>query len=187
MIHLDQLTSGSVFFIITIMSNLPPPPSGDSEKAEKYLNKIIDLLKQDKLTAYHTDLAQFDPNSLQDHYRVDLKDYQIEVSHSKQPDNGKDSFIILFNNLKLAENNLPEKIILAYLHLTTTQFNDFKSAAEDQIQKVAQQEQEQRLNEVLSPIEQALEEISQSDNQPDQQSDSIFTDHQNFQVPPAIS
>src|SRR5688572_20857956 len=77
-----------------------PPPQGDPEKAGKYIERLVQLLNQDKVTVVHTDLTRFDPSALEDHYRIDLQDYQVEVSHSKQPSTGKDSYVILFTNIK---------------------------------------------------------------------------------------
>ena len=101
-----------------------PPPSGDAEKADRYITQLTDLISADKLTVSHTDLSKFDPTSLQNHYRLNLQDYEIEVSHNKQPDSGQDFYVILFNNLKYINEKCTEKIILAYMHLSDSQFKN---------------------------------------------------------------
>ncbi len=140
-------------------SNQIKPPMGDFERAEKYITQLINLIKQNKLLAHHTDLTKFDPSALEDHYRLDLADYQIEISHSKQPDSGKDLYIMLFNNTKLPENSL-EKTLLAYMYLTPDQFQSFKTAANNQIETLRKEEEEKRLQEALSPIDQALAKLT---------------------------
>lgn len=147
-----------------------PPPSGDPTQAEKYISKFIQLIDEDKLTVYHTDLSKFDPSTLQDHYRLGLKDYQVEVSHSKHPNSGKDSYVLLFTNLKKVSEGNCEKIILAYMHLDDSQFMKVKRASLQQAERIRRAEEEKRLKEVMHPIDKALEELnSSSDNiSPDQ-------------------
>lgn len=137
-----------------------PPPSGDPEKAEKYIDQLVNLLSEDKLIVSHTDLSRFDPSSLEDHYRIDLDDYQVEVSHSKQPNTGKDSYVILFTNLKSVEAGACEKVILAYIHLRDDQFKKFKLVADDQIERKLKEEQEKKLKEALKPIDNILENLN---------------------------
>src|SRR3989442_356181 len=105
-----------------------PPPSGDPTQAEKYIIQLIQLIETDKLVASKTDLAKFNPTPLQDHYLLELQEYQVEVSHSKHPNSGKDSFVILFTNIKNLTPGNAEKIILAYLHLDPSQFSRLKNA-----------------------------------------------------------
>lgn len=139
---------------------IEPPPSGDPKKADRYVSQLIELIDTDKLLVSHTDLARFDPTSLQDHYRLDLKDYEVEVSHTKQPDSGKDFYIILFNNLKYISQQCTEKIILAYIHLSESQFKNFKSAADKQLEKIKKAEEEKRFKEAMSPIDEILDELA---------------------------
>jgi len=141
------------------MSQLPPP-SGDPKKADYYITQLIELIRSDQLTVTQTDLAKFDPSSLQNHYRLDLNDYEIEVSHNKQPDSGKDFYIILFNNLKHISGQCSEKIILAYIHLSENQFRNFKSAADDQRERKRRAAEEKRFREVMAPIDQTLEQLT---------------------------
>jgi len=137
-----------------------PPPIGNSEQADKYIAQLVNLISEDTLLVSHTDLSRFDPTSLQDHYRLDLKDYEIEVSHSKQPDTGLDSFVILFNNLKYLNEQTSKKVILAYIHLNETQFKKFKTICEDQIYRKKREAEEKRFREVMVPIDQTLEQLS---------------------------
>lgn len=138
----------------------PPPPIGDPKSAERYLNQLISLIETDKITVHHTDLSKFDPSALEDHYRIDLKNYLVEVSHSKNPNTGKDQFILLFNNIKQVRDECTEKVILAYLHLEDIQYSRFKNAADAQILKIHQLAEQKRLAEALAPIETFLENLS---------------------------
>ncbi len=137
-----------------------PPPSGDSEKADRYLTQLIELMNSDKILVSHTDLSKFDPTSLQDHFRLDLKNYEVEVSHNKQPDSGEDFYVLLFNNLKLVNEKCTEKVILAYLHITGDKFAKFKTVADDQIERKRKEAEEKRFNEAMTPIDQALLELA---------------------------
>lgn len=141
-----------------------PPPKGDPAKAQKYIEQLISLISQDKLHVSHTDLSKFDPSSLEDHFRVDLSEYMVEVSHSKQPNTGKDSYVILFTNLKKIQEGSSEKVILAYMFLTDEQFHKFKDASNQQIEKRKRLEEEKKLDQALAPIDQALKEASQTLN-----------------------
>ncbi len=137
-----------------------PPPSGDATKAEKYIQQLVSLISQNKVTVIHTDLSLFDPTSLEDHYRIDLSDYQVEISHSKNPDTSEDSFVILFNNLKQVREGCSEKSILAYMHLNSSQFLQFKQVADEQVNRIKKAAEEKRFIEAMSPIDQALNNIS---------------------------
>lgn len=152
---------------------LLPPPCGDSEKADHYLTQLIELMNNDKLIVSHTDLAKFDPTSLQDHYRLDLKDYEVEVSHNKQADTGKDFYVLLFNNLKSINEKCTEKVILAYIHITGDQFAKFKTVAETQIERKIKEAEEKRFNETMAPVNQALEELISTPKQTDEDKTGI--------------
>ena len=153
-----------------------PPPIGDAEKAERYLTQLIELINADKLLVSHTDLSKFDPTSLHDHYRLDLKNYEVEVSHNKQPDSGEDFYIMLFNNLKLVNEKCTEKVILAYIHITGDQFAKFKTVAQDQIERKRKEAEEKRFKEAMAPIDSALEQLTASMPAPPAfaESDSAF-------------
>lgn len=139
-----------------------PPPSGGAEKADYYISQITELVSSDKLIVAHTDLSKFDPTSLQDHYRIDLKDFEVEVSHNKKPDTGEDFYVILFNNLKRINEKCAEKAILAYMNLTDGQFQKFKVVAQEQIERKRKEEEEKRFKEAMAPIDSVLENLSAS-------------------------
>lgn len=166
-----------------------PPPMGDSQSAEKYINQIITLVNQGRLSITHTDLKQFDPNTLQDHYRIDLDSYEIEVSHSISPDTQKEFFIILFNNLNKVAENCTNKVILAYIHLTQNQFADFKSAADIHLEKKKKEEEMKKFKTAMEPVDEVLEnlsskpnsdeeEVSSNDDESDSESDEPEDDDQ---------
>lgn len=137
------------------------PPQGDHSKAEEYISKLIKLISLDRVKVVKTDLKKFDPTTLQNHYRIDLAEYQIEVSHSKDPNSGKDSYVMVFTNISKinSENNPNQKIILAYMHLNPDQFHRLKEEAESQIEKIRKEEEQKRFNEAIQPIDQALENL----------------------------
>ncbi len=136
------------------------PPSGDQHQAEKYISQLVQLINVDKLDVEHTNLAKLDPSALQDHYRLELQEYQVEISHSKYPNSGKDSYVILFTNLKHVAAGSVEKIILAYMHLDNTQFSRFRDSALQQIDRKRRAEEEKRLKAALAPIDQAFEHLT---------------------------
>lgn len=152
-----------------------PPPSGDSIQAEKYINQLIQLIEKDKLDVCHTDLSKFDPSTLQDHYQLDLRDYRVEISHSKHPNSGHDSFVILFTNIRNVLDGNCQKIILAYMHLDTNQFNRFKKASLEQMERGKRREEEKRLKAALQPVDQILDSLSNiSSDEPDEISTQPF-------------
>ncbi|MCR4306107.1 MAG: hypothetical protein NUV73_03430 [Candidatus Daviesbacteria bacterium] len=158
-----------------------PPPCGDSEKADHYLAQLIDLMNEDKLIASHTDLAKFDPTSLQDHYRMDLKEYEVEVSHNKQANTGKDFYILLFNNLKSVNEKCTEKVILAYINIDEDQFAKFKIVADNQLERKRKEAEQKRFKAAMTPIDQALEQAS-STPEPKEESVNGFN-----HTPPAFA
>lgn len=156
------------------------PPLGDFKKAQDYINKLVRLISQDKLKVVRTDLKRFDPTTLQNHYRLDLRDYQIEVSHSKDPNSGKDSYVMVFTNLATLSQN-PEtnqKVILAYLHLNQDLFGRFKNCAEEQLEKVRRLEEEKRFNQVMEPINRVLENIEEKPEPKEQYKPEFLQPHQ---------
>lgn len=140
-----------------------PPPSGDSQRAEKYINQLIPLVSQGKLTVDHTDLSKYDPSSLYDHYRIDMKEYQLEISHSKAPLTGKDSYVLLFNNLKDIEAGYTQKVILAYLVLTADQFKRLQEVADEQIETRKKIEEEKRFSQAMTPVDAMLDQIAKGE------------------------
>lgn len=142
---------------------LPSPASGDSSRADGYLNKLTRLIQEDKLNISHTDLKQFELASMQDHYRIDLGEYEVEISHSKQPDTGKDFYIILFNNLKKIQESggvCTNRVILAYIHLTHEQFVNFKNVADEYLERKKKKAEEKRFAEAMKPIDNLLEQMA---------------------------
>jgi molecular chaperone GrpE (heat shock protein) len=139
-------------------SNQSNPPKGDFEKAEKYINQLVELLNQKRVEVFHTDLKKFDPTTLQDHYTIKLEDYQIEISHSKQPNTGKDSYVMIFNNFKNLTDGKGEKAILAYVYLADSHFSKFKIVADRQIEDRRRAEEEKRFKEAMTPIDSLLDQ-----------------------------
>lgn len=144
--------------------NTHNPPKGDFQKAEKYINQLVNLLNSNKIEVFHTDLKKFDPTSLQDHYTINLKDYQIEISHSKQPNSGKDSYVMIFNNLKNISEGSSDKAILAYVFLADSQYTKFKIVADRQIEEKRRAEEEKRFKEAMTPIDSLLDQASSKSN-----------------------
>lgn len=140
------------------------PPSGEPHSAEKYINKLIGLINNDKIQVSHTDLKKFDPTNLEDHYRMDLKDYQVEVSHSKQASDGKDQYVVIFTNLQNVRENACEKVILAYIYLSDEQFRKFKLVAADFLERKRKEAEEKRLQEALIPVDNILDKIASGES-----------------------
>lgn len=140
-------------------NDITPPPAGDALQAENYIRKLIHLVDKDIVEIARTDLSQFAVGSLQNHYRVVLNDYHVEISHSTHPQSGNSSYIMLFTNIR----NYPQtgqKIILAYMHIHDIQFKDIKASADQQVARVKKRAEEKRLKDALKPIDQILDEIS---------------------------
>lgn len=159
-----------------------PPPTGTPDDADKYLIKLADLIKQDKILATHTDLEKLDPSNIADHYRIDLNDYDVEISHSKQANSGQDFYILLFNNIKKIDQTC-DKVILAYIHLTQTQFQSFKNVADEQIEKRRQEEERKRFNQALSPIDNLLEDMSKVEESPENSPETASHPSENLPTP----
>lgn len=140
-------------------TNQTNPPKGDFDKADKYINQLAELINQKKIEVFHTDLKKFDPTTLQDHYTIKLQDYQIEISHSKQANTGKDSFVMIFNNFKNLSDGNGAKAILAYIYLADSHFSKFKIVADRQIEDRRRAEEEKRFKEALAPIDNLLSQV----------------------------
>lgn len=140
-----------------------PPPQGEEDQAEKYLQKLIGLIDKKKLLPSHTNLERFNINTLQDHYSLDLGDYEVEISHTKQPDSGQDFYIMLFNNIRKVQSgsaSCTDKLILAYVHLTNEQFKKFKQVSDDALEQKRREEEAKRFNEVMTPVDTVLEDLA---------------------------
>ncbi len=155
-----------------------PPPKGSLEKGSKYVDQLVSLINDNKLEVLKTDLKQYDPSNLEEHYRVDLTDYQVELSHSKDPNTGADSFVILFTNIKNMTEDC-QKIILAYINLEKTQYLKFKTAADSKLDRIKKEEEEKRFDEVMAPLNQALNNFTN----PEPTTDDVVTP----QTPTAIT
>jgi len=138
------------------------PPKGDEQKGEKYVVDLIRLIDQGKVQVNKTDLSQFNPSSLQNHYRLDLDDFQIEISHSTHLETGANSFVIIFNNLRNIADGNTEKAILAYIHLTEEQYRRFHSTAEEQIEKLKKIEDEKKFIDAVRPLDDRLAALDSS-------------------------
>lgn len=135
------------------------PAKGDEKASQKYLNQIIDLIDNNKVKVIHTNLDKFNISSLQDHYSMDLTEYEIEVSHSKDPNTSKDYYVMLFNNIKKIQSCPPQKIILAYIHINDQQFKEFKEVADAYIERKMKEEEEKRFKEAMIPIDEMLNNL----------------------------
>ncbi len=164
---MSGLTFKAIIFNIPVMSSSDfYPPSADSEQAEKYINKLVKLMDHDIAIVHHTDLSKFDFSTFEDHYWIDLDNFRIEVSHSKRPDTGIDSYVIIFTNIKHMQDNPQDKVILAYIHLHSNQFIKFKSSAQDQLERRRKEEEEKKFKEAMSGVDEALEKLT--DNIPEE-------------------
>ncbi len=171
----DQIETKPVEKPKTIESEIPPP-MGDSQSAESYINQIITLINQGKLDIKHTDLKQFDPTTLQDHYRIDLDSYEIEISHSLSPDSQQEFFIILFNNLNKIAADCTNKQVLAYIHLDQNQFADFKQAADIYLEKKKKSEEKKKFDDAIKPIDQVLQVLSGKPAKTEQDPNAVLAD-----------
>ena len=144
------------------MSSAPSlslPPLGDSQKAEKYISRLTRLIDQGKVTVIHTDLNKFDLSSMQNHYRVDLGDYDVEVSHSIQPETDKDFYTIIFNSLRMIQENKTDKVVLAYIHLTDDQYKRFKISADEALERQRRMDDAKRFVEVMEPLDNVFKNL----------------------------
>lgn len=160
------------------------PPKGDLESAEKYISQLVDLIVQNKIEVYRTDLKKFDPTTLQDHYSVNLKNYQIEISHSKHPESSKSSYVMIFNNLANLSSGSREKVILGYVYLPDALFLKFKIAADGQLEAKRRAEEEKRFNEAVEPIDQLLINVSGENSL--KNSSSVTTAEEEYTDPPQL-
>ncbi len=140
------------------------PPAGNSKQGQKYVSKLTKLIYQDRLIAEHSDLKKFDLSCMQDHYRLNLENYEVELSHSKHPTTGDDMFVLLFNGLK-SITNIQDKAILSYIHLNQDQFQALKMACDQQIARTEVTRQQARFEETMAPIDQALDSLQNDDSQ----------------------
>lgn len=133
------------------------PPLGNPNKAEKYVVSLINLIQSNKVEVIKTDLNKFDLTTMQDHYRIDLRTYDVEVSHNVHPDTDKNFYTMLFNNLARLADGSSKKVVLAYVHLTESQYKRFKIAADEQLEKKKLEEDAARFAQVMVPFDTALQ------------------------------
>ncbi|MBI2593732.1 hypothetical protein HYW44_03750 [Candidatus Daviesbacteria bacterium] len=136
------------------------PPKGSLDKAEGYIDQLVNLLNQKKIDVFRTDLKKFDPTTLQNHYSIHLKDYQIEISHNRHQETGKNSYVMIFNNLKNISEGSGERVILGYIYLADSQYSKFKIVADNQIEARRRAAEEKRFNKAVEPIDQLLITVS---------------------------
>ncbi len=135
------------------------PPLGDPTKAENYINRLIRLIDKDKAPVFRTNLDKFDLTSIQNHYRVDLGDYDVEVSHSIQPETDKDFYTMIFNSIKKVTAGSSNKIILAYIHLDEDQFKRFKVSADEALERQQRRDDTERFTEVMTPVDSLFDNL----------------------------
>lgn len=140
-----------------------PPPAGDLPKAERYLNWLMDLITHDKVIVEHTDLQKFESTTLQDHYQISLDDYVVELSHNRNAEADKNTYVMLFNNIHRINMGTATKVILAYIPLTEQQFQEFKYTADDQIARKKKEYEDKRFKDAMAPLDELLEKLSSSD------------------------
>lgn len=141
------------------MDQTTPPPFGDAQKAERYLSTIVGLINLDKIKVTPTNLNQLAQSSLKDHFRINLEEYEIEISHNRSLETKISTFVMLFSNTSLLKVGKADKVILAYLHLNEDQFNLFREAAFDQIERGQKHIAEEKFREVMAPIDQIFEKL----------------------------
>jgi hypothetical protein len=137
-----------------------PPPGADESKAQRYVDTLADLLEKDKVNVTQTDLSRFNSVSMEDHYRINLHDYDVELSHNKNSDTGEETFIMIFNSINKFEVGNPKPVILAYMRLTSEQFMKLKQASDNQIELARKKAEEERFNQTMAPVDQLLSNLA---------------------------
>jgi hypothetical protein len=138
------------------MQDNQTPPMGNHQQAEKYLTELISALKIGSYPLTHSDLSKFDPGSFQDHYRIDMGEYHAEISHSKHPQSGADSFSLIFTSLDKIRSGQSSQAILSFIPLTADQFTRFKTAANNYFVEQKRREEQKRFQQAMKPIDQLL-------------------------------
>ena len=137
-----------------------PPPGGDEKKAQHYVDTLTSLISNDKVSVTQTDLSRFNSVSMEDHYRIDLHDYDAELSHNKNPDTGEETFVMIFNSINKFDMGSPKPIILAYMRLTSDQFMNIKQVSDEQIERTRKRAEEERFNDTMAPVDHLLNQLS---------------------------
>lgn len=160
---------------------VPHPPIADPQMAEKYVDWLTDLINQDKLEVSHSDLKKFDLSCMEDHYRANLMDYDVEISHSKHPKSGEDIYVMVFNNISRISSEGGKPVILSYAHLTQDQFSMLKGVSDRQISRRLRAEEERKFKEAMKPIDEALDQLSEDVSEKIQTEDNL---PQPMELPP---
>lgn len=165
------------------------PPLGDNSKSESYVKRLIRLIEKDKVKVFQTDLNKFDLTTMQNHYRVDIGEYDIEVSHSVQPDTDKDFYTMIFNSIRKIQDSSTNKVILTYLHLTEDQYRRFKIAADEALERQKRKEDAVRFVEVMKPLDNVFNQLDPEGNYLDENNspmrlDTEFADKLQEVLPP---
>lgn len=146
---------------------LKSPPIGDQKYAEKYIDHLMEMLKWDKATLNHSDLKKYDPSTMQDHYRVNLGDYDAEVSHSINPNNGQNIYMLIFTNVAQIKAGQAQEAILSYIYLNEPLFSRFKTFAEGYFERKHREEEEKRFKTAMQPIDNIIaQSLSETNAQP---------------------
>lgn len=136
--------------------NLSVPPLGDSAKADRYVASLVKLIEKDRVKVIQTDLSRFDLSSMQNHYRIELGGYDVEISHSIQTETNKDFYTMLFNSIRHVQEGESDKVVLAYIHLNDSQFARFKASADEYLERRQREADASRFTEVMAPIDDVL-------------------------------
>lgn len=165
---------------------LSVPPLGDPAKAEKYINSLSKLINHDKVKVNRTDLNNFDLSTMQNHLRVDLGEYDVEISHNIQPETNKDFYTMLFNSIKKLQDGHTDKVVLAYIHLSDTQYGRIKASCDEYLERRQREGDQQRFTEVMAPLDSVLASIEQQvdPNSAPQVSDQLVPDTELMPEPP---
>lgn len=149
-----------------------PPPGAESDKAQRYVDSLIRLIGNEKVLVTQTDLKRYNSPSMEDHYRINLKDYDIELSHNKNPETSEETYIMIFNSIGLIDPQNPQPVVLAYVHLEMAHFMRLKQAADSQIEKIRKAKEEARFKATMQPIEQLLDQMGNDTPPPPHQPSS---------------
>lgn len=133
------------------------PPIGDVSKAEKYIDRLIELMNKDKCTVTHSDLSKFGQSSMKEHFRISLGSYDAEVSHSLNP-HQKDIYILLFTNTTQIKEGKAKEAILAYINLSSELYKKIRMGVEDYLDRKFREAEQKRFNEAMQPIDDFIDQ-----------------------------
>lgn len=139
------------------------PPIGDVSKAEKYIDRLIELMNKDKCQVTQSDLAKFGQSHMKEHYRISLGTYDAEVSHSLNQ-NQRDTYILLFTNTQQIKEGKAQDAILAYINLSSELYGELKTSIENHIERKIKEAEEKRFNEAMQPIDDLIDQALRDDS-----------------------